>query len=210
MLAEWTAECAADAPTLVVPWSDAESGLHFVNLRTEPYDIAEIAEAQEFPALALALRSLNAPRSVFLTAKCDAWLLDPDSEDSEAELESLRVELDVDPEEALAGIAGYIDVLWRDRAVFASAHVQTQMLDRLTRRAERLFHPSASLACVLRPAMASFNSASLEGFAVTLYVRAVGHDAEAAQQHWAAALADLTELLRSRDLAPARPSATID
>lgn len=208
MLAEWTAECAADAPTLVVPWSDAASGLHFVNLRAEPYDIAEITEAQEYPALALALRSLNAPRSSFLTAKCDAWTLA--AEDAEEDLDALRLELDLDPEEARAGMAGYIDVLWRDRTIFASAHVQTQMLDRLTRRAERSFHPSASLACVLRPAIASFGSTSLEGFAVTLYVRALGHDPEAAQQHWAAALAEVTELLRSRDLSPARPSATID
>lgn len=208
MLAEWTAECAADAPTLVVPWSDAESGLHFVNLREEPYDIAEITEAQEYPALALALRSLNAPRSPFLTAKCDAWFLHP-SDDAD-ELDALCMELDLDREEALAGMAGYIDLLWRDRAIFGSAHLQTEMLDRLTRRAERLFHPSASMACVLRPAIASFGEASLEGFAVTLYIRAVGHDPAAAQQHWAAAMDAITDLLRTRELAPARPSATID
>lgn len=208
MLAEWTAECAADAPTLVVPWADAASGLHFVNLRAEPYDVAEIVEAQEFPALALALRSLNAPRSAFMTAKCDAWRLTAD--ESQDELEALRIELDLDAEESHTGVSGYIDILWRDRTIFASAHMQMEMLDRLTRRAERAFHPSASLACVLRPAIASFGTISLEGFAVTLYVRALGHDEEAAQQHWAAALADVTELLRSRELSPARPSATID
>lgn len=207
MLAEWTAECAADAPTLVVPWSDAESALHYVDLRAEPYDIAEISEAQEYPALARSLRSLNAVRSALLTAKCDVWLLEGDNAD---ELATLQFELDTETEESHAGIAGYIDILWRDRAVFGSAHMQTDMLDRLTRRAERLDHRFAALACVLRPAIASFGSTSLEGFAVTLYVRAVGHDAASALDHWSAALAELTNLLRSRELSPARPSATID
>src|SRR5579875_4194924 len=95
MHTEWTAECAADAPMLVVPWSDSSdssaAGSHFVNLRSEPYAIAEIPEAERFPDLARALRALNASRSPFLTAKCDAWPLS--SRDSAAELEVIRKEL---------------------------------------------------------------------------------------------------------------------
>jgi hypothetical protein len=205
MLAEWTAECTADAPTLVVPWSDPDSAVRYIDLRAEPYDIAEIPEAELYPALGRTLRSLNATRSPFLTAKCDVWQFCEGEE-----LEALHFELDPDPEESHCGIASYIDVLWRDRALFASAHQQTEMLDRLTRRAERLDHHAAALACVLRPAMFDFEDTTVEGFAVTLYVRALGHDAAAAAAHWAAALDDITALLRSRDLAPSRTSATID
>jgi hypothetical protein len=208
MLAEWTAECTADAPTLVVPWSDPDSAARYIDLRTDPYEIAEIPEAELYPALGRALRSLNATRSPFLTAKCDVWRLS--AEEQPEELEALRFELDLDPEESHFGIASYIDVLWRDRALFASAHQQTEMLDRLTRRAERLDHHAVALACVLRPAMFDFEDTTVEGFAVTLYVRALGHDAHAAIVHWAAALDDITALLRSRDLAPSRTSATID
>ena len=208
MLAEWTAECSADAPTLVVPWSDPDSSARYIDRRTEPYDIAEIPEAEQYPALGRALRSLNATRSPFLTAKCDVWLLSPD--DQPDELEILRVEFKLEAEESAAGIASYIDILWRDRALFASAHQQTEMLDRLARRAERLDHRSAALACVLRPAMFDFEDSTVEGFAVTLYVRALGHDAPAAVAHWDAALEDITNLLRGRDLAPSRTSATID
>ena len=79
MLSEWTAECSLDAPTLVVPWSADESsagaGAHFVDLRANPYDIAEIVEAERNITMARALRSLNATRSPFLTAKCDTWTL---------------------------------------------------------------------------------------------------------------------------------------
>jgi hypothetical protein len=208
MLAEWTAECTTDAPTLVVPWSDPDSAARYVDLRADPYDIAEIPEADHYPALGRALRSLNAIRSPFLTAKCDIWQLSAD--DQPEELEALRFELDLDVEDSRFGVACYIDILWRDRALFASAHQQTEMLDRLTRRAERLEHHAAALACVLRPAMFDSDEGTLEGFAFTLYLRALGHDAVAAIERWSSALDRITELLRSRDLAPSRTSATID
>ena len=207
MLAEWTAECSADAPTVVVPWADPASPARFIDLRAEPYDIAEIREAELYPALHRALRSLNATRSAFLTSKCDVWPLPGD--DSAEELEALRLELDLDPDNATAGLSGYIDLLWRDRALFGSAHQQQEMLDRLTRRAERLDHPEAALSCVLRPAMYALE-ATLEGFAVSLYVRAAGPDAATATARWSAALEAVIALLRGRDLAPLRSSATID
>jgi hypothetical protein len=214
MLAEWTAECSADAPTLVVPWSDPQGSARYIDLRAEPYDIAEIPEAEQYPALGRVLRALNATRSPVLTAKCDVWLLSPveqqDEPDDPSELEMLIAELDIEPDEARAGIASYIDILWRDRPLFASAHQQGELLDRLTRRAERLDHPYAALACVMRPAMFDFDSSTVEGFAVTLYVRAVGIDTATALNHWTAALEDIATLLRGRDLALSRSSATID
>ena len=205
MLADWSAECSADDPHLVIPWSDPNSHAHFVNLREEPYDIAEIPEAEHFPALGRALRALNATRSPFLTAKCDAWPLTA----TDPTLESLRLELDLDPDHIHVGFASYIDLIWRERAVFASAHHQQDRLDRITRRAQKLSHPQAALECILRPAMLDLSGA-LEGFAITLYVTALGPDAETASQNWAAALEDVVHLLRSRDLEPARGSVTID
>ena len=186
MLADWTAECSNDAPTLVVPWSDPSSHARFIDLRAEPYDIAEIPEAEHYPALGRALRALNALRSPFLTAKCDAWTLAADhanlqAHNSEA-LESLRFELDLDISEACFGFASYIDLLWRERTVFASAHQQQDRLDRIIRRAQKLAHPESALECVLRPAMLDLNGA----------------------------LEDVVHLLRARDLEPARDSATID
>ena len=210
MLADWSAECSADDPHLVIPWSDPDSHAHFVNLREEPYDIAEIPEAEHYPALGRALRALNATRSPFLTAKCDAWPLTASDPAHHAEtLENLRLQLDLDHEQAYFGFASYIDLIWRERAVFASAHHQQDRLDRIIRRAQKLTHPQAALECVLRPAMLDLSGA-LEGFAITLYVTALGPDAETASQNWAAALEDVVHLLRSRELEPARGSITID
>src|SRR5580658_1773410 len=107
MHTEWTAECSADDPMLVVPWVDsqdasgnhsAQPGSHFVTLRAEPYSIAEIPEADRIPDLARALRALNANRSPFLTAKCDAWPLSP--RDGTTELEAMRKELMLFEDEA--------------------------------------------------------------------------------------------------------------
>ncbi len=211
MLSEWTAECSHDAPTLIVPWSenpsDPASGAHFVDLRANPYDIADIPEIEHNPTLARALRSLNATRSPFLTAKCDTWTL-PGTDHADA-LEALRLELMLSDEDTLFGYASYIDLLWRERSVFASAHQQQDRLDRIMRRAQRLQHPEASLQCVLRPALLDLNG-PLEGFAFTLYVTALGPEPEIAHRRWELAMDDITALLRGKDLEPARGSATID
>jgi hypothetical protein len=207
MLSDWTAECSHDAPTLVVPWLDPDSSARFVDLRADPYDIAEIPEAELFPPLGRALRSHNATRSPFLTAKCDAWPLT--LEETPDEIESLRLELMLSPEDTLHGFASYIDLLWRERSVFASAHQQQDRLDRISRRAQRLQHPEAALECVLRPAVLDLNG-PLEGFAVTLYVTALGPEPEIAHRRWELALEDVVALLRGKDLETARGSATID
>jgi hypothetical protein len=211
MLSEWTAECSHDAPTLIVPWfenpSDPESGARFFDLRANPYDIAEIPEAEHNPALARTLRALNATRSPFLTAKCDTWTLS--SAEHPEDLETLRLELMLGEDDSHVGFGSYIDLLWRERSVFASAHQQQDRLDRIVRRAQRLEHPEAALACILRPALLDLNG-PLEGFAFTLYVTALAPDPESARHRWELALDDITNLLRSKELELARGSATID
>src|SRR6266702_4758389 len=181
MLAEWSVECAPDDPVLVVPWSSEASpsessephgqtpshfpashfpASHFVDLRENPYDLDHLPEAEQFPPLMHALRALNAARSPVFTAKCDAWPLDPE------ELDVLRVNLDVLAEEAAAGFGSYIDILWRERSLFTSFHLQEQMLHRLTRHTAPLQHPYALLDCIIRPAMVDLTGPQ-EGFAVS-------------------------------------------
>jgi hypothetical protein len=207
MLSEWNAECSHDDPTLVVPWDDAATGAHFIDLRANPYDIADIPEAEAHPTLGRALRSLNATRSPFLTAKCDAWPLSA-SQHADA-LTALQLELMLDQAAAAFGFASYIDLLWRERSVFASAHHQQDRLDRIVRRAHRLPYGESALTCTLRPCLLDL-TAPLEGFAFTLYVTALGPDAATAHRRWELALEDIVALLRSKDLESARGSATID
>lgn len=207
MLAEWSAACGVDDPAMVVPWSDPEGPRRFLDLRAEPFDLAEIPEAEQYPSLRRALRSLNAARSPVFTSKCDVWTLSP--EEGGDKLEALRLELDLADEEVAFGLASYIDVLWRERAVFASAHVASERLARLARRAARLPHPEAAFEAVLRPALLDTRG-PLEGFGATLYITAVAGDPETALRRWEAALDSLVALLREREQAVPPGSATIE
>jgi hypothetical protein len=197
MLLEWSAECSADDPVLVVPWSDPadpSGNRRFIDLRENPYDLDHLPEAEHYPALMHALRALNATRSPVFTAKCDAWPLEGE------ELNALRLNLDILVDETAAGFGSYIDILWRERSLFTSFHQQEQMLHRLTRHAAHLDQPTAMLDCVLRPALVDLTGPQ-EGFAVSLYVKALGHDPHGAEENWATALDAVVALLRSKDLA---------
>ena len=192
MLCEWAVECGADDPVLVVPWSDPdEPSRHFIDLRENPDDLDWLEEASQYPSLLHVLRALNAARSPVFTAKCDVWKLADD------ELETLRHELDAIPEDGCFGLTSYVDLLWRERSIFVSFHQHEQLMHRIARLAAPLEHPYAMVECVLRPALLDITTPQ-EGFAISLYVKAIGYDEQAAEARWAAALIDISTLLRSR------------
>ena len=189
-----------DDPVLVVPWSsgpDDPTGVsHFIDLREDPYAAEEIPEAERHPPLLQALRALNAARASLFTAKCDAWTLD-----SPTEIEALRLDLDLAPTDVAIGFASYIDLLWRDRAIFASFHQHEHLIHRLDRRVAPLNHPFALIDCVIRPALLDLDGPQ-EGFALTLYVKAVGPNEAQALSNWSSALESAVAILRSKDLTP--------
>ncbi len=199
MLADWSAECSAEDPVLVVPWKDPATPAHFIDLRANPYELHHIPEAEQHPPLMQALRALNATRSPVFTAKCDAWPL------SSEEIENLGLQLDLDPSDspdtavAPAGFASYIDLILRERALFTSFPQQEQLLRRLIRHASSLDHPFASLECILRPAFLDLD-APQEGYAFSLYIKALGPDPQSAWQEWSHALASAVALLRGKEL----------
>ncbi|MDE1177099.1 MAG: hypothetical protein PW789_10915 [Edaphobacter sp.] len=192
MLSDWTVECGVDDPVLVVPWSDPDNpGRHFLDLRENPYDLDWLEEATQHPPLLHALRALNAPRSPVFTAKCDVWTLPVE------EIENLRFDLDLIPEDTAVGLGSYIDLIWRERSIFVSFHHHEQIMQRIQRMAIPLSHSYATLECVLRPALVDLSTPQ-EGFTISIYVKALGHNAEAAEQHWGVALNEAATLLRSR------------
>ena len=192
MLAEWSVECSTEDPVLVVPWKDPDGNAAFVDLRANPYDFEAIPEAERYPPLMQALRALNATRSPVFTAKCDAWSLDAE------ELEHLHIDLDILPADAPAGFASYIDLVARERSLFTSFPQHEQLLLRLARLAAPLNYPSAMLDCVIRPALVDLEGPQ-QGFAFSLYVKALGIDQQAASQEWALALEGVIALVRGKD-----------
>ena len=196
MLTDWSAACGADDPVLVVPWISPDGTLQWVDLREDPYAVNDIAEGEDYPALLAALRALNGARSPWFTAKCDVWAMDGD------ELEATRDELLLDDEVATTGLASYIDLLPRDRALFASRHRTEQMLYRVERALSELPYSLAAAELVMRPAVVELDGTVAEGFAVTLYVRAVGVDEQEAALRWDESLRAISAALRSRELLP--------
>ena len=192
MLAEWSAECSAEDPVLVVPWKDPDGTAAFVDLRANPYDFDAIPEAEHHPPLMQALRALNAARSPVFTAKCDAWPLDA------GELEHLQLNLDLVAEDAPAGFGSYIDLVARERSLFTSFHQHEQLLRRLARLAAPLEYPAAALDCVVRPALIDLEGPQ-QGYAISLYLRALGATEQAALQEWAASLEAVVALVRGKD-----------
>jgi hypothetical protein len=194
MLTEWSALCSPEDPVLVVPWTDPLRDVSFVDLRRNPYDFDAIPEAVQHPALLQCLRALNAARSPVFTAKCDVWKM------NEEELSALRLELDADITDARSGFASYVDVVCRDRGIFTSAAQQQQLISRLLRQAGALEYPAAAFECVLRPALVDLGTPQ-EGYAISIYLKAVGSNEEAAIETWGAALADIVRVVRSREFA---------
>jgi hypothetical protein len=195
MLAEWSAECSSEDPVLVVPWKDADSDAAFVDLRANPYDFDGIVEAERHPPVMQALRALNAARSPVFTAKCDAWAMgDEEVRQMQAMLDW---ELDGGADGAGCGFASYIDMVWRGRSVFPSFAQHERIVRRLVRLAEPLEHPAAALECVVRPAVVDLDGVR-EGFAVSVYVKALGGDAVAAEAEWAGALDAVVGLIRKQ------------
>ena len=185
MEADWSVEIGADLPRIVVPWNgslDAPvgGGCRYVNL-AGCADLAAVAaaipEARSYPALAGGLLSLNAPGSPVISSKCDAWELDG------GEIDPLEFDA-AGPVES--GLAGYIDLAFRDEAAFTSFEWHERWARLVIDCLRLLPRPSARVAIGLRQAI-DFN---IVGFGITLYVMGCGSDAVSAETAWALALPD--------------------
>jgi hypothetical protein len=87
METDWSVAAGADDPVIETRWSDAASGLGWVDLRVDGEmqrsRIAALPEAARSPAMTEALALLNAPHGLLMTTKCDRWQL---SDEERAEL----------------------------------------------------------------------------------------------------------------------------
>jgi hypothetical protein len=91
-----------------------------------------------------------------------------------------------------------MDLICRDRALFASFPRHEHVLRSITRLAVRFDHPDAALECVLRPAFVNVEGPR-QGYAVSVYVKAAAQSQAKAWKSWSAAVADVVALLRQRE-----------
>lgn len=209
MEADWSVEIGDRLPTIAVPWS-AEN-FAWVDLRgvapamlaeacQKAVESIELASAQ--PMLEKALARLNAPDSPWLTAKCDAWQINPSetSETGERELDlldpyefeahSLDMDL-VQSGQPLVGCASYLDLVAVE-AKQCSEFSRTELqVKKLVARLRATSCSCARIDFVLRAALIGNNS----GFAFTAYATGCGLNPDEAQQNWARALDLLVDTL---------------
>ena len=107
MESDWSVAAGADDPVIETHWSDAASGLAWIDLRVDANcsgaGSQHCRRLVASPAMARALALLNAPHGMLMTSKCDRWRL------SDAELVELAEALDVSL--AAYGFGSYIDLL---------------------------------------------------------------------------------------------------
>ena len=196
MDADWSVECGAEDPTIAVPWSHAEHGIAFVDLRLAPEKIEQLAEAQQHAALAEALRAWNQPAGPIFTAKCDLWSYPAALFDAEDDARFAFAQ------------ACYIDLLCAAEEEFSSFAQAEARVRQWSRAACTLPVDPARCEWVLRrawmqnaspvPPVADEDAQWRAGFATTLYVWGYGATEAEAAAVWAQALRALLPLPLAR------------
>lgn len=180
MESDWSVAAGADDPVIETHWSDAASGLAWIDLHVDEElqrsRIAALPEAAALPVLARALALLNAPRGLVMTTKCDRWSM------SDAELAELAEALDASP--AAYGFGSYIDVLMVHAIPMADFLLHEEWARTAARRCAALNVREARVEMVVRPA----HKNGIWGFGVSVYCYASGADEAAAGIVWAEAL----------------------
>jgi hypothetical protein len=182
---DWSVAATAEDPAIEAEWSDAASGLRFVDLRVDATEqgkrIAALPEAA--PALGQALALLNAPGGMLMTTKCDRWAMDTDELAEMADL--------LDAPAAAYGVASYIDVLMAHQVPMSDFLLHEEWARTTARRAAALDVENARLDIVVRPARRE----GTWGFGLTVYCYGVGEDAQQAGAAWSEALEQTVPVL---------------
>lgn len=159
MEADWEIEVGGEAPVIDAHWYG------FIDLRSDPERILEIAEAVRCSALGQLLLALNRPESLLWTAKCDMW--EPDAS-----------EVDSDGASSQAAQACYVDLLPVKGQVFSDWKLAENFCRVLVDGFGAVDADGCRVDLVVRRAIVH----DAEGFGITAYVGACGEDQSAASE----------------------------
>ncbi|MFB3815644.1 MAG: hypothetical protein ACE14L_16190 [Terriglobales bacterium] len=180
MDAEFSVELGppSEDATLEFPWTSGVSGgPRYLDLKQHPELLAQVEEAVRYPELTAFLKAANSRRSLFETAKCDAWY-----------------DEEVDEADAIYDGDGrfgcYVDLAF-DRAAADSRfsffrHEDVgRALVTLLKKAPDI---PASVEVIVRRCFYRDAAETREGFYFTLYVFGYGQDEAEARRRWRVAL----------------------
>lgn len=173
MQVDFAVEIGGDAPALELPWASSDRRVRFLDLRSRPELLLEVKEAAENQDLAEFLISVNAPPSLFQTAKCDLWATD-----------------ELDEEDAVFGAqwkyGSYVDLLLagqENRLSFDWHESFVREICGLLRKAPEF---AAAVEFVVRRCHfhPETGDDSQPGFCVTFYLYGYGDDEPEARKRW--------------------------
>ncbi len=176
MEADWEFEIGGDAPIIEAQWNG------FVDLRIEPYRVAELAETRELPGLANALVRLNAMNSPVWTCKTDIFV--PDKIDHD--------EMDATDKDASHFIACYIDLLPRSDERWDSLSKAEQACTELCVRLRDIKLRRCRVDLVVRRAHIGSDAIDL---GVTSYLTACGSTESDARSRLAECILQFAQLI---------------
>jgi len=195
MDADFSIELGRDDPVLDFPWKDPAAQLAYVDLKGHPELIAQVEEAQEFPELGEFLRTVNSPRSLLESAKCDAWA-------------TTELSLEEDVFDASHKCASYVDLVFSNTAsanIFGAGAdvanadaaktdrrlcfpIHEDFAKRLTELLRRAPEISSSVEVCVRRCFFGDAGETREGFYFTVYISGYGSDEITARRNWGVAL----------------------
>ncbi|HXE75610.1 MAG TPA: hypothetical protein VNN18_08250 [Candidatus Xenobia bacterium] len=198
MQVEFFSELDERADRLEIPWASPDDPRNlYYDLKTRPELLSEVVEARDNLALRQFLAVVNAPETMFATAKCHTWLTE---EFSPAERDSF-------PSSSIK-FAAYVDLVFS----LPAFNFRREHYDRLCAQLERRLAPvpaAARLELCLRHCY--YHAQQAWGFYLTAFLYGYGASADEARHNWSAALktlgdtlAHLSKLLRQA-LAQASP-----
>ena len=175
MQADFAVELGSDDETLEFPWTTADDGPRYYNLKREPNAIANIVEAARVTELGDFLLALNSPASMLESAKCDTWSSS-----------------DINPEEEIFDapwkFGSYVDLLFSDASARFSFEDHQRLLTKLITLLKRAPEIPASAEFLLRRCYYHENDDLRAGYYVTFYLLGYGREEARARQQWAIAL----------------------
>jgi hypothetical protein len=166
-------ELGRDDEVLEFPWAAPDGASVYHDLKRHPELLLYIDEANRVLELGQFLGSVNAPDSLFETAKCDVWS-----------------STHMNPEEKIFGarwkFASYVDLLFTSEPSRFSFPEHEQFLKRITELLKRVPEIPASAEFLLRRCyFRQSGTDTRDGFYVTFYLFGYGDDEMSARQQWA-------------------------
>jgi len=179
---EFCVELEDGADRLEIPWaSPDETSNRYYDLKARPELLDEIVEARANPALKHFLVAVNAPDTMFASAKCHTWLAGDFSASERSSHPASSIKF-----------ASYVDVVF-SHPVF---NFQREHYEQLGRHIlQRLSSNPAPARAELCLRHCYYHAQQAWGYYLTIFLYGYGSDATAAERNWAAGLGALADTL---------------